>query len=242
MIIVDELVRLQKYIAGAGICSRRKAEELISAGKVKVNGERVTELGTKINPDVDEVNVEGKPVGAGGKKYYIMLNKPAGYITTTCDTHDRQTVMDLVADIKARIYPVGRLDADTEGLLLLTNDGDFANAVIHPSKKHEKVYIAEVKGLPMLETIKMLKRGVDTGEYITKPARVELVKGNSSSSTLKIAITEGKKRQVRLMCETVGHPVLALKRVEIGPLTLGNLPKGKWRHLRKEEIDRLCSR
>ena len=239
---MDELVRLQKFIAGAGICSRRKAEELITAGKVKVNGNRVTELGTKIDPETDSVEVDGKPIGSGGKKYYIMLNKPAGYITTTSDTHDRPTVMNLVSDIKARIYPVGRLDADTEGLLLMTNDGDFANAVIHPSKKHEKVYIAEVKGLPMLETLKILKRGVDTGEYITKPANVELLKGNQSTSTLKIGITEGRKRQVRIMCETVGHPVLALKRVEIGPLTLGNLPKGKWRHLRKEEIDRICLR
>ena len=239
---MEELIRLQKYIASAGICSRRKAEELITAGKVKVNGERVTELGTKVDPDNDSVEVAGEVISGSGKKYYIMLNKPAGYITTTSDTHDRQTVMDLVSDIKARIYPVGRLDAETEGLLLMTNDGDFANAVIHPSKKHEKVYIAEVKGLPQLETLKMLKRGVDVGEFITKPANVELIKGNSNSSTLKIGITEGKKRQVRLMCETVGHPVLALKRVELGPLTLGNLPKGKWRHLRKEEIDRLCSR
>ena len=239
---MEELVRLQKHIAAAGICSRRKAEELIAAGKVNVNGERVTELGTKVNPDIDVVEVDGKRIDGGGKKYYIMLNKPAGYITTTSDTHDRLTVMDLVSDIKARIYPVGRLDADTEGLLLMTNDGDFANAVIHPSKRHEKIYIAEVKGLPMLETIKMLKRGVDTGEYITKPANVELLKGNSSSSTLKIGITEGRKRQVRLMCETVGHPVISLKRVQIDAITLGNLPKGKWRHLRKEEIDRLCSK
>ena len=239
---MNEILRLQKFIAGAGICSRRKAEELITAGKVRVIGQCVTELGTKIDPDIDSVEVGGKLIGSGGKKYYIMLNKPAGYITTTSDTHNRQTVMDLVSDIKARIYPVGRLDADTEGLLLMTNDGDFANEIIHPSKKHEKIYIAEVKGLPMLETLKMLKRGVDTGEYITKPANVELLKGNQSSSTLKIGITEGRKRQVRIMCETVGHPVLALKRVEIGPLTLGNLPKGKWRHLRKEEIDRICSR
>ena len=239
---MEEQLRLQKFIAGAGVCSRRKAEELISLGKVKVNGEKVIELGTKVNPEVDTVEVEGKVIGGGGKKYYIMLNKPAGYITTTTDTHDRQTVMDLVTDIKARIYPVGRLDADTEGLLLMTNDGDFANAVIHPSKRHEKIYIAEVKGLPMLETIKMLKRGVDTGEYITKPANIELIKGNSNTSTLKIGITEGRKRQVRKMCETVGHPVISLKRVQIDAISLGNLPRGKWRHLRKEEIDRLCSK
>lgn len=239
---MEELVRLQKYIASAGVCSRRKAEELIELGRVKVNGETITELGTKVNPNVDKVIVNGEEISIGEKKYYIMLNKPAGYITTTSDAHGRQTVMDLVGDIKARIYPVGRLDADTEGLLLLTNDGDFANAVIHPSKKHIKTYIAEVKGLPSLDILKILKRGVDIGDYITKPAQVEMLKGNSSVSTLKIGISEGKKRQVRKMCEAVGHPVLSLKRVEIGPIVLGNLPRGKWRHLRKEEIDRLCSK
>ncbi len=234
-------IRLQKYIADAGICSRRKAEELILAGRVKVDGQTITELGTKVTGE-ETVEVDGKKISSETKKYYIMLNKPSGYITTTSDAHGRQTVMELVKDIDARIYPIGRLDADTEGLLLLTNDGDFANSVIHPSKKREKVYIAEVKGLPSLDIIKMLKKGVDIGGYITRPANVEMLKGNSGISTFKIGITEGKKRQVRLMFEVVGYPVISLKRVEIGPIMLGNLPRGKWRHLRKEEIKRLCSK
>lgn len=231
--------RLQKVIASSGIASRRKAEQLIVDGKVKVNGSVVTELGTKVVPGVDEIEVFGEKLESGGKKYYIMLNKPAGYLTTTTDDRGRKTVMELVSDIKARLFPVGRLDYDTEGLLIITNDGDFANKLIHPSKDIGKTYIAEIKGLPELSVLKILQRGVDIGECVTRPAEVELVKGNKHSSTIKITIKEGKKRQVRRMLEVVGHPVLSLKRVAIGPIMLGNLPKGKWRHLRREEIERI---
>lgn len=231
--------RLQKVIAASGIASRRKAEQLIVDGKVKVNGSVVTELGTKVVPGVDEIEVFGEKLESGGKKYYIMLNKPAGYLTTTTDDRGRKTVMELVSDIKARLFPVGRLDYDTEGLLIITNDGDFANKLIHPSKDIGKTYIAEIKGLPELSVLKILQRGVDIGECVTRPAEVELVKGNKHSSTVKITIKEGKKRQVRRMLEVVGHPVLSLKRVAIGPIMLGNLPKGKWRHLRREEIERI---
>lgn len=231
--------RLQKVIAASGIASRRKAEKLIVDGKVKVNGSVVTELGTKVVPGVDEIEVFGEKLESGGKKYYIMLNKPAGYLTTTTDDRGRKTVMELVSDIKARLFPVGRLDYDTEGLLIITNDGDFANKLIHPSKDIGKTYIAEIKGLPELSVLKILQRGVDIGECVTRPAEVELVKGNKHSSTIKITIKEGKKRQVRRMLEVVGHPVLSLKRVAIGPIMLGNLPKGKWRHLRREEIERI---
>ena len=231
--------RLQKYIAESGIASRRKAEQLILDGKVRVNGQTVTQLGTKVVPGIDEVEVFGEKIESGGKKYYIMLNKPAGYLTTTDDDRGRKTVMELVSDIKARLFPVGRLDYDTEGLLIITNDGDFANKLIHPSKDIGKTYIAEVKGLPELAVLKLLQRGVDIGECVTRPAEVELVKGTKRSSTVKITIKEGKKRQVRRMLEVVGHPVLSLKRVAIGPIMLGNLPKGKWRHLRREEIDRI---
>ena len=231
--------RLQKVIAASGIASRRKAEQLIVDGKVKVNGSVVTELGTKVVPGVDEIEVFGEKLESGGKKYYIMLNKPAGYLTTTTDDRGRKTVMELVSDIKARLFPVGRLDYDTEGLLIITNDGDFANKLIHPSKDIGKTYIAEIKGLPELSVLKILQRGVDIGECVTRPAEVELVKGNKHSSTIKITIKEGKKRQVRRMLEVVGHPVLSLKRVAIGPIMLGNLPKGKWRHLRREEIERI---
>ena len=236
------MVRLQKFIADAGIASRRKAEELISMGRVCVNGERVTEQGVKIDENVDSVTVDGKKIGTAEKKYYIMLNKPAGYITTVSDTHDRPTVMDLVEDVHGRIYPVGRLDADTEGLLIMTNDGDFANELIHPSKQHKKVYIAEVKGLPELSDLRKLQRGVDIGDCVTRPADVELLRGTEKSSSVKIAITEGKKRQVRRMLEAIEHPVIKLKRVQIGDIALGNLPKGKWRHLRQQEIDRLVKK
>ena len=231
--------RLQKYIAASGIASRRKAEQLILDGKVKVNGNTVTQLGTKVVPGVDSVEVLGEKLESGGKKYYIMLNKPSGYITSTDDDRGRNTVMELVSDIKVRLFPVGRLDYDTEGLLIITNDGDFANKLIHPSKDMGKTYIAEVKGLPELAEIKLLQRGVDIGDHFTRPAEVELIKGNKHSSTMKITIKEGKKRQVRRMLEVIGHPVLSLKRVAIGPIMLGNLPRGKWRHLRREEIERI---
>lgn len=232
-------IRLQKFMANAGVCSRRHAEEMIAAGKVKVNSKTVTELGTKIDPDFDKVEVGGELIRLNEKKYYIMLNKPSGYITTAQDTHGRNTVMDLVTELSARIYPVGRLDADTEGLLLLTNDGEFANRVMHPSKNMTKVYIAQVKGMPSLNTLKTLATGVDIGDYVTSPGKAELVKGNQNVSTVKIEIGEGKKRQVRRMLDAVGHPVISLKRVQIGPIMLGNLPLGRWRHLREEEINRL---
>ena len=232
-------IRLQKFMAEAGVCSRRHAEEMIAAGKVRVNGKTVTELGTKVDPDFDEVEVSGKLIKTNEKKYYIMLNKPAGYITTVEDTHGRPTVMNLVSELSARIYPVGRLDADTEGLLLLTNDGDFANRVMHPSKNMTKVYIAQVKGMPSLATLKILASGVDIGDYVTRPGKAELVKGNKNVSTVRIEIGEGKKRQVRRMLDAVGHPVINLKRAQIGPIMLGNLPLGRWRHLREEEINRL---
>lgn len=236
------MIRLQKYIADAGVASRRKAEELIAAGKVKVNGKTVSVLGVKVDEENDIVSVNGKEIKRESKKYYIMLNKPAGYVTTVSDSHAEATVMELVSDINARIYPVGRLDTDTEGLLIFTNDGDFAQELIHPSKQHKKYYLAEVQGLPELNDLKQLQRGVDIGGYTTKPAEVELKKGHEKSSVLKIGICEGKKRQVRLMCEAVGHKVIRLKRIQIGDIMLGNLPVGKWRHLKKQEIDRLVKK
>ena len=233
------MIRLQKYIADAGIASRRKAEQLIAEGKVRVNGETVREMGVKVDPNYDKVEVGGREIGTNVKKYYIMLNKPAGYITTTNDDRGRNTGMELVRDVHGRIYPVGRLDAETEGLLIMTNDGDFANKVIHPSNNHKKVYIAEVRGLPEPDTLKKFAKGIDIGDYVTAPAKAELLTGTSRVSTVRVTVSEGKKRQVRLMFDAVGHPVIGLKRVQIGDIMLGNLPRGKWRHLRREEIDRL---
>ncbi|MBE7060426.1 MAG: rRNA pseudouridine synthase [Ruminococcaceae bacterium] len=234
-----ELIRLQKYIAESGITSRRKAEELIRCGRVKVNGLAVTEMGVKINPEADEIEVDGTLIKPEAKKYYIMLNKPAGYITTTSDDFDRPTVMELTSDVHARIYPVGRLDYDTQGLLLLSNDGNFANAIMHPGGNLKKTYIANVKGLISISAIKKLKSGVDIGDYFTRPAEAEIISGTERESTVKITIGEGRKRQVRRMLEAVGYPVLRLKRVQIGAVMLGNLPEGKWRHLKAAEIDLL---
>ncbi len=234
-----ELIRLQKYIADSGVTSRRKAEELIRIGRVKVNGDFVTEMGVKVDPGEDTVEVDGITISPESKKFYIMLNKPAGYITTTSDDFGRPTVMELTRDVNARIYPVGRLDYDTQGLLLLSNDGDFANAVMHPSRNLKKTYLVWVKGMITPEAIRRLRSGVDIGDYFTRPAEAELISANERESNIKIIIGEGKKRQVRRMCEAVGYSVMRLKRVEIGGIMLGNLPEGKWRHLRKPEVDLL---
>ncbi|MDP4119157.1 MAG: pseudouridine synthase [Bacillota bacterium] len=237
-----ELLRLQKYIAESGITSRRKAEELIRHGRVKVNGKTVTEMGEKVDAEIDTVEVDGITISPETKKFYIMLNKPAGYITTTSDDFNRPTVMELTKDIPSRIYPVGRLDYDTQGLLIMSNDGDFANEIMHPSNKLKKTYLVCIKGMITPEEIRRLKSGVDIGDYFTRPAEVELIGATERESNIKIIISEGKKRQVRRMCESVGHIVLRLKRVQIGNVMLGNLPEGKWRHLRQAEIELLTKR
>lgn len=235
----QEQVRLQKYIAAAGIASRRRAEELITQGKVKVNGAVVQQQGVKVNTQTDTVEVNGQIIEPEKKKYYILLNKPAGYITTTSDELGRQTVMDLMEDISARVYPVGRLDAETEGLLFMTNDGSFANVLTHPRHGIEKEYLVYAKGVVMPAELHKLKRGVALEEFVTKPAEVELIRIEQNVSVLKIKIKEGKKRQVRRMFEAVGHEVLYLRRIQVGPIMLGNVPLGKWRHLKKAEVERL---
>ncbi len=235
----QEAVRLQKYIASAGLASRRKAEELIAQGKVKVNGKTVREQGVKVDSQSDVVEVNGQIIAPEKKKYYLLLNKPAGYITTTSDELGRQTVMELVDDISARVYPVGRLDAETEGLLFMTNDGAFANTLTHPSHGIEKEYLVYARGVMMPAALNKLKRGVALEEFTTKPAEVELINIDRNISTVKIKIREGKNRQVRRMFEAVGHEVLYLQRTQVGPIMLGNVPLGKWRHLKKAEVQRL---
>ncbi|MCI9627034.1 MAG: rRNA pseudouridine synthase [Clostridia bacterium] len=235
----QEAVRLQKYIASAGLASRRKAEELIAQGKVKVNGKTVREQGVKVDAQSDVVEVNGQTIAPEKKKYYLLLNKPAGYITTTSDELGRQTVMELVDDISARVYPVGRLDAETEGLLFLTNDGAFANTLTHPSHGIEKEYLVYARGVMMPAALNKLKRGVALEDFTTKSAEVELIGIDRNISTVKIKIREGKNRQVRRMFEAVGHEVLYLRRTQIGPIMLGNVPLGKWRHLKKAEVQRL---
>ncbi len=235
-----EEIRLQKYLSEAGITSRRKAEEYIKQGQIKVNGKIITELGTKINPQKDNVEYKGKSVKIKNKKIYILLNKPIGYVTTAKDQFNRNTVLDLVK-VKERIVPVGRLDMYTSGALILTNDGDFIYRVTHPKHEIEKTYTATLKGIINQEKIEQLKNGVKIEDYTTSPAKVKILKIDEEKKQSRISITihEGKNRQIRKMCETIGYKVLALHRSKIGNISVKDLPIGKWRFLRKDEIDKL---
>lgn len=234
--------RLQKFLAEAGVASRRKAEELIAAGKIKVNGKVVTELGTKVDPKKDEVLYLDKEVS---KKevdlVYIMLHKPEGYVTTAKEQFGRPGVMDLVSQIEARIFPVGRLDYDTSGLLLLTNDGDLTYKLTHPKHDVDKTYIAKLYGTPDDMDLQKFRRGVFIDGRQTKPAKMQILEKGERQSTVEIVIHEGRNRQVRKMCEAIKHPVAQLKRVATGELKLGDLPKGKYRHLTPKEVKYLKS-
>ncbi|WP_277623665.1 pseudouridine synthase [Candidatus Contubernalis alkaliaceticus] len=231
-------MRLQKYLALAGVASRRASEELIKKGQVKVNNRVITTLGIKINPEVDVVKVDDTPVLYKEKKVYLLLNKPKGYITSVNDPHNRPTVMDLIPGIKERLYPVGRLDLDTEGLLLLTNDGQLAYRITHPKYKIDKKYLVKTVGIPSPEKIKSLEKGVLLTEGKTSPARVRIIKVESSRrwAWVEIIIHEGRKRQVRRMFELVGNPVTRLERIQLSFLTLEGLKTGQYRHLTLEEI------
>ena len=233
---MDEMIRLQKFLAMANVASRRASEELICQGRVTVNGEKVTELGTKVFPG-DEVFVDGRKIESEEKKFYIMLNKPVGYVTTVSDDKDRPTVMDLLGDVNARVYPVGRLDFNTEGLLLLSNDGDFTYKVTHPKHHLEKTYHVWVTGKAKANALRLLETGVVIDGRKTAPAKADVLEASKGSAVLTITIHEGRNRQVRKMCREVGFKVLGLKRVSEGGLNLGNLPIGKWRHLTKAEIE-----
>lgn len=230
-----ELERLQKYIAGSGIASRRKSEELILNGRVKVNGTIVTKLGTKVDANIDIVTVDNKIISGSKEHVYIKLYKPEGYVTTVKDQFNRKTVLDLI-DVKESIYPIGRLDYNTSGLLLLTNDGDLTNKLLHPRYHIFKTYIAEVEGRVSTESIKKLKTGVMIDSGKTAPAKVELLKYTNSKSIVQISIYEGKNRQVRKMFEAVGHNVKLLKRVSFGEIKLDDLKVGSWKYLSDEEI------
>lgn len=228
-------MRLQKYMAQCGVASRRHAEELIRQGRVKVNGQTITEMGVLVSPK-DKVEVNGRLIKQEKRMVYIMLNKPAGYVTTVSDPEGRRTVLDLVKDVEERIYPVGRLDYDTTGLLLLTNDGSFAHACTHPGKEITKTYIAEVSGMPSNDALHTLRRGVRLDGVMTAPADVDVLELKDKSTVLKIVIHEGKNRQVKRMCEAVGHPVIKLKRTSVGKLSLGDLKPGQWRYLSPQEV------
>ncbi len=237
-------MRLQKFLARAGVASRRGSENLMAAGRVRVNGQVVKELGSKVDPFVDEVSVDGKVVRLHDGAVTLMLNKPAGYVTTMSDTHGRPCVADIVPlDEHPGLFPVGRLDQDTTGLLLFSTDGDLGNRLIHPRHHVVKTYEAYVSGAITEEALEALRTGIVLEDGPTLPAEVVLLETRKEArgtvSLVRIGIREGRKRQVRRMFEHVGHPVRALKRTNIGSLTLGDLPEGAWRLLTSQEVDSL---
>ncbi len=227
--------RLQKYMAACGIASRRKCEEYITEGRVKVNNVTITELGFKIDCEKDEVLFDNNTIEKEAKKVYIALNKPVGYVSTVKDEHSRPTIMDLVPSDE-RIYPIGRLDYDTSGLLLMTNDGEVYNNVIHPRKAVNKVYIALVQGIPTEAEIKNFCSGLHIGDYVTSDAEFRILKKVGSNSEVEIIIHEGKNRQIRRMCEAINHKVIALKRISVGEIKLADLKTGHWRYLQESEV------
>jgi len=254
-----ELVRLQKYLAECGIASRRKSEEYITAGLVMVNGEVVTELGTKIDPEKDKVEVKSKAgnimqivndiESTENKKYevkpeqkvYILLNKPVGYVTTVNDEKGRSTVMELLKDVKEKVVPVGRLDMFTSGLLLFSNDGEFINKVTHPKHETTKTYIVKTRGVPKEKDLEKLRNGIKIEDYVTSPAKVDLLLKDNTNNIARIwiQIHEGRNRQVRKMCEAIGLSVIALKREGVGDLTCEGVNRGEWRYLTPEEVNNI---
>lgn len=233
------MMRLQKYLASCGVSSRRGAEDLIKKGRVQVNGETVTEMGVQIDEENDLITFDGQPVKTEKKMVYVLLNKPVGYVTTVSDDKGRTTVMELVSEIPVRIYPVGRLDYDTEGLLLMTNDGDLTYKITHPKNQIEKTYVAEVTGNINMNTLLKLRNGVYLDGVKTSPAKVEVVGATQFGTKLEITIHEGKNRQVRRMFESVGCIVKRLKRTKEAGLILGHVPLGHWRKLTEAEVNML---
>ncbi len=236
----DPLERLQKVLAHAGVASRRKSEELILQGRVTVNGRVVTQLGTKVDPARDEIRVDGQRVEIAPSHVYIMLNKPRGILSTMEDARGRRALGDLVQS-PVRLYPVGRLDATSQGLILLTDDGELANLLTHPRYEHEKEYRVLVNGRPDEETLSAWRRGVVLEEKPTAPAQVEVIRREKDSTLLRIVMHEGRKRQIRQVAALLGHPVRELKRVRLGPLWLGTLEEGQWRYLTAQEVRQLHS-
>lgn len=233
------MIRLQKYLAQCGVASRRTAEKMILDGRITVNGSVITQMGVQVDELSDHVCVDGAPVRPEETKHYIAYNKPVGEVTTVSDPEGRNTVMDKFRDYPVRLFPVGRLDYDSEGLLLLTNDGEMMNHVLHPSRLVKKVYLTKVSNHVSNEEILALRKGVLINGKITSPASVRLIRENTFDTVLLISIHEGRNRQVRKMVDAIGHQVVSLKRVEFGPVSLGNLPSGMWRSLTVDEITRL---
>ena len=230
------MIRLQKYLALCGVASRRASEKMIQEGRVAVNGSVITEMGVQVNESLDTVTVDGEVVRPEEEKHYIAYNKPIGEVTTVSDPEGRATVMDKFADYPVRLFPVGRLDYDSEGLLLLTNDGEMMNRVLHPSHEVLKVYWTKVSNHVTPEKINALRKGVMIDRKLTSPAFVRLIRENTFDTVLLISIHEGRNRQVRRMVDAIGHQVVRLRRVGFGPVSLGSLPTGMWRPLTPEEI------
>ncbi len=228
-------MRLQKYLSQSGVASRRASEEMIKQGRVFVNGKAITEMGYIVLEN-DTVAVDGSIVSKSEQKVYIMLNKPVGYVSTAKDQFGRPTVIDLVKGIKQRLYPVGRLDYDTSGLIILTNDGDFTYSLTHPKHEIDKIYEATVSGHPSEEDIKRFENGLVIEDYMTSKAQFKVKNKLDNKTIVEITIHEGKNRQVRKMCEAIGHKVMSLKRIAIGKVRLGDLEEGKWRELTVEEL------
>ncbi|WP_457601380.1 pseudouridine synthase, partial [Hydrogenivirga sp.] len=235
------LIRLNRYLSMCGVTSRRKADQLIKEGRVKVNGEVVREVGVKIDPEVDRVEVDGREVKPP-KKRYILLNKPCCYLTQLGKSQSgKKTIEELIKDVSERVFPVGRLDYNTEGLLLLTNDGELANRVLHPKYKLPKVYLALVKGRVSKNALRKMKQGAELEDGFARPDEVRIVRYEGENTLLELVFHEGRKHIVKRFLASFGHPVIRLKRVAIGPITLGKLPPGKWRELSPREVRQLFS-
>ena len=238
---LKEETRLQKFLASSGVASRRRAEEMIRSGRVRVDGKVVTEMGIRINPDTQVVHCDGRRIDPARKEdnVYILLNKPKGYVTTVSDPQGRPTVTSLLKDVAIRVYPVGRLDLDTEGALLLTNDGELAHKVLHPRFETSKTYEVLVAGIPPAQKIAGLRKGVIIDGKKTWPAVITLVKQKEQTSLYRVIIHEGRKRQIRKMFDAIAHPVLHLKRTAYGRLTLGSLKSGSYRFLSPAEVKKI---
>lgn len=228
--------RLQKYLASCGVASRRMSEEIIKSGRVAVNGQIVTEMGVKIKIGTDKVTVDGKDVTPEEEHVYLMLNKPEGYVTTAHDPQGRPTVLDLVAEVPQRVFPIGRLDVDTEGLLFLTNDGELAYRLTHPKFAVTKVYHALVTGKPSEDKLDRMRNGLKLEDGMTKPCTVKVIRRYNHKTMLEITISEGRNRQVRRMCQAIGNPIIELERVKIENIELSQVKRGQYRKLTLEEL------
>lgn len=229
-------MRLQKFLAHAGICSRRAAEKFIKQGRVGIDGMPVTEMGRHVNPGESIVTVDGREITGCQDHLYLLMNKPRGIITTVRDTHGRRTVIDLLGNLQSRVYPVGRLDLDSEGLLLLTNDGALAERLLHPSHKVPRMYHVTVKGRPSKKDLQLLEQGIKLDGRITLPCRMKIIGTTRRTTLVEVVLQEGRKRQIRLMMDHVAHGVIRLLRIQMGPVKLGALGPGKFRELQATEI------